>query len=55
MQPHINNPELRRIFVVAQLLLASQLEQQASEAEANTPDESNNADPKGENNNAQES
>ena len=55
MQPHINNPKLRRIFAVAQLLLASQLEQQASEAEANAPDESNNADQKGENNNAQES
>ena len=53
MQPHIHNPELRRLFAVAQLLLASQLEQQA--AEANAPDESNNADQRGENNNAQES
>ncbi len=55
MQPPINNPELRRLFAVAQLLLEAQIEQQASEAEANAPDQSNNADQKGENNNAQES
>lgn len=54
MQPHISHPELRRVFAVAQLLLASQLAQQASKAEANARDESNHADLKGENNHAQE-
>jgi hypothetical protein len=55
MQPHINNSELRRLFAVAQLLLEAQLQQQASEADTDASNESDNADQKGENNNDQES
>lgn len=55
MQPHINNPELRRLFAVAQMLLEAQLQQQVSEADANASNESDNADQRGENHNDQKS
>jgi hypothetical protein len=34
MQPHIHNPELRRLFAVAQLLLKAQVNKQTTPPQA---------------------
>ena len=56
MQHHIKHPELRRLFVVAQLLLEAQQQQQAAHADDTTPQpqSDDNVNPEGESHDAQE-
>lgn len=57
MHVHINNPELRRLFTVAQLLLEAERDlrqQEVSEAEVGDHPESDERNLKGENHHAED-